>query len=103
MSTEAVSRPAPIKAYEQLRLVREISRTSGQALLSLSDRLADELCQAVDVTFLCRDSAILHRYGPMSAWSGRGLWLRWLQPTRAITSPIPARPSTVISGKRSLT
>ena len=59
MSMEAVSHSASLNAFEQLRLAHEIVRTEGQALLSLSDRLTDEFCQAVDVLFGCRGSVIV--------------------------------------------
>jgi arabinose-5-phosphate isomerase len=59
MSTEAVSRSASLTPFEQLRLAREILRTEGQAVLSLSDRLGDEFCQAVELLFHCRGSVIV--------------------------------------------
>jgi len=59
MSTEAVSHSASLSPFEQLRLAREILHTEGQAVLSLSDRLGDEFCQAVDLLFHCRGSVIV--------------------------------------------
>jgi len=59
MSTEAVSHSASLTPFQQLHLAREIVRTESQALLSLSDRLGDEFCQAVDLLFHCPGSVIV--------------------------------------------
>ena len=63
MSTEAASRLTPLSRFEQIRLAREILRTEGQALLSLSERLGDDFCRAVDVLFHCRGSVIVSGMG----------------------------------------
>ena len=63
MSTEAVRPSAALSRFEQLRLARDILRSEGQALLSLSDRLGDEFGQAVDILFGCRGSVIVSGMG----------------------------------------
>ncbi|MCU0872211.1 MAG: KpsF/GutQ family sugar-phosphate isomerase [Pirellulaceae bacterium] len=63
MSTEAASRLTPLSRFEQIRLAREILRTEGQALLSLSERLGDDFCRAVDVLFHCHGSVIVSGMG----------------------------------------
>ncbi len=63
MSTEAASTPASLGQFEQLRLAREIIRNEGQALLTLSERLSDEFCEAVDVLFQCSGSVIVSGMG----------------------------------------
>jgi len=63
MSMEAASSPASLGRFEQLRLAREIIRTEGQALLTLSEGLSDEFCQAVDVLFHCPGSVIVSGMG----------------------------------------
>jgi len=93
MSTEAVSLSAFLYALEQLRLVREIVRIAGQAQLSLSDCLVDELYQAVDAPSYCRGQ---HGSLPLCAqpvWSSRELQPRRLQPARAASfSSRPGHP-----------
>lgn len=59
MSTEAVSHSASLSTFEQVRLAREIIQTEGQAVLSLSDRLGDEFCQAADLLYHCRGNVIV--------------------------------------------
>jgi len=63
MSMEAASRLTPLSRFEQIRLAREILRTEGQALLSLSERLGDDFCRAVDVLFHCHGSVIVSGMG----------------------------------------
>ncbi len=46
-----------------MRFAREILRTEGQALLSLSDRLHDDFCNAVDLLFRCRGNVIVTGMG----------------------------------------
>ncbi len=59
MTTEAVSRSSSLNPFEQMRLGREILRIEAQALLSLSDHLADDFCQALELLFHCRGSVIV--------------------------------------------
>ncbi len=63
MSMEAASSPASFGRFEQLRLAREIIRTEGQALLTLSERLSNEFCRAVDILFHCPGSVIVSGMG----------------------------------------
>jgi arabinose-5-phosphate isomerase len=44
-------------------LAREVLRTEGQALLSLSERLGDDFCRAVDILFHCHGSVIVSGMG----------------------------------------
>lgn len=63
MSTNAASRLGPLSRFEQIRLAREILRTEGRALLSLSERLDDEFCRATEVLFHCRGSILVSGMG----------------------------------------
>ena len=63
MSMEAASTLLSLSRFEQLRLAREIIRVEGQALLSLSERLSEDFCCAVDVLFDCRGSVIVSGMG----------------------------------------
>jgi arabinose-5-phosphate isomerase len=48
---------------QQVRLAREILRDEAAAILSLSDRLGDEFCRAVDVLFNCAGSVLVAGIG----------------------------------------
>jgi arabinose-5-phosphate isomerase len=99
MSMEAVSRSAFLSAFEPLRLGRDIVRTAGQALLSLSDCLVDESCQADVSQSGQRD---LQRYGQSrrvgqktsAALASTGTHSHFLHPGEALHG---------VSGERSLT
>ena len=63
MTTEAARPSAGLSRFEQLRLARDILRSEGQALLSLSERLGDEFGEAVEILFGCRGSVLVSGMG----------------------------------------
>jgi arabinose-5-phosphate isomerase len=63
MSTEAVRQNESLSRFEQLRLAREIVRAEGQALMTLSERLGDEFCHAIELLFHCQGNVIVSGMG----------------------------------------
>lgn len=48
---------------EQIRFAREILREEANAILTLSDRLGDDFCQAIDLLFHCQGSVLVAGIG----------------------------------------